>query len=72
MSREESIDDQKVSPDDGKPFKRACAHCQASFWVNLKFQTDIAPESAWNICPRCVEAIANGTCSEGMMRSLGF
>lgn len=72
MSNERSDEDLDVSPDESKPFKRICFHCEESFWVDLKFQTDIGPDSTWNICPLCVKAIADGTCSEEMMKSLGF
>ncbi len=69
---EKQFNELDITPDAAKPFNRICFHCGTSFWVGLKFQTDIAPDSAWNICPKCVEAIANGSCSEELMQSLGF
>ncbi len=63
--------DENDSPE-GKPFERECAHCGEQFWVELKFQTDIGPDSPWNVCPKCVKKIADGTCSDDTFRSLGF
>ena len=55
-----------------KPFERVCAHCSAVFEVGLRFQGDIPPDSAWNICPECVRKLAEGEGSDAIMDTLGL